>query len=143
MRLLLDRSLPAAAAVRLRAIGDDAVAAAERADLRALGIEALAARASRQGRVLVTRNVGDALAAAPAHGGPGTVLLSPERYPPTPLALDRMVRDLDAVANGGADPERLAREGVHWLDRPAGCPFWPSAGNGSPAPGAAGPGDAG
>lgn len=126
MRLLLDRGLPPAAAERLRAAGDDALAAGERPDLRELGIAALAARAAAEGRVLASRNIADGLPLARAGGGPGVVLLSPERYPPTPLALDRLVRDLDAAVAGGIDPERLAREGVHWLDAPPGCPFWPS-----------------
>jgi hypothetical protein len=64
--------------------------------------------------VLVSRNAGDVLPLARPGAGPGALLLSPERYPPTPLALERLVRDLDAAARAastGSGSRRRASTG--------------------------------
>lgn len=126
MRALVDRPLTAAIAERLRAGGIDAVWAGERADLAGLGDEELLARAGEEGRVLVTQNVGDHLPLAEAAAGrhPGVVMVSPVRYPRGPLGVDQVVLALDAYLSSG-DPEELAARGVHWLEPPPGCPFWP------------------
>jgi hypothetical protein len=130
MRALIDRPISARVARRLREGGTDAVSAGEREDLRGLDDEALFAAAGREGRVLVTQNLGDHLplarrAARDGAGHPGVIAASPIRYPRSPLVIDRLVLHLDALLSG-ADPEELARRGVTWLEAPPGCPFWPS-----------------
>jgi hypothetical protein len=130
VRALLDRPIAPVVAERLRAARVDAVSAADDAALAALDDEALFAHAGREGRVLVTQNVGDHLplaerAAREGAGHPGLIIASPVRYPRSPLVIDRLVRDLDAVLSGH-DPEELSRRAVHWLEAPPGCPFWPS-----------------
>jgi hypothetical protein len=131
MRLLLDRPLPEAVATRLRAVGHDVVAAAERPEL-ALDDAGLFRAAADEGRALVTGNVGDFLplaedALARGERHPGLVLAPPPRYPRTPLAVGRLVRDLDGLL-GSRAPEAGLDEGIAWLEPPPGCPFHPPAG---------------
>ncbi|MBV9098297.1 MAG: DUF5615 family PIN-like protein [Frankiaceae bacterium] len=59
MRLLLDEMLSPRIAKALRAEGHDVVAAAEEVALRGLADDLLLERATRDERVLVTRNVAD------------------------------------------------------------------------------------
>jgi len=130
VRALLDRPIAAVVSERLRRLGNDALSAADPA-LAALDDAELFAHAGRAGRVLVSQNVGDHLplaerAARQAPGRhPGLIVVSPVRYPRSPLVIDRLVRDLDAVLSGH-DPQELSRRAVHWLEAPPGCPFWPA-----------------
>ena len=131
MRALLDRPIAAVVAERLRGMGTDALSAADDPALAALGDAELFAHAGLVGRVLVSQNVGDHLPLAErearrgAGAHPGLIVVSPVRYPRSPLVIDRLVRDLDAVLSGH-DPRELSRRAVHWLEAPPGCPFWPS-----------------
>jgi hypothetical protein len=131
VRALLDRPIAAVVAERLRDVGTDALAAVDDPALAALDDEGLFAHAGRVGRVLVSQNLGDHLALAERTAGeepgrhPGLIVVSPVRYPRSLLVIDRLVRDLDAVLSGH-DPQELSRRGVHWLETPPGCPFWPS-----------------
>lgn len=130
MRVVVDRPIAAGVARRLRDLGHDAVAAVEEPALRGADDDALFGWAAAADRVLVTANVGDFLPLAEearvrGEAHPGVAFASPARYPRTPLAVDRLVLALDGLLAGGADPERLAERGVHWLQAPPGCPFWP------------------
>lgn len=124
---LLDRAIPAVVAERLRAMGDDVVAIGERPELIDLDAAELLDRTASEGRMLVSRNVCDSLPLVVGGAHPGAILLAADRYPPTPLALDRLVRDLDAFIAGG-DVAGLEQPRVEWLAPPLGCPFWPASG---------------
>jgi len=125
MRLLIDRAIAPVVATRLRGLRRDAVSVAELGPDAPSEDAAVLEFAAGEGRLLVTHNAADVLPLLAAREeGPGAILVSAVRYPRTPLCVDRVVRALDA-AHGDVPDEVLEHAGVHWLEPPAGCPFWP------------------
>ena len=116
MKLLLDEMIHPRAASELRALGHDAEAVAERADLRGEDDSVILAAADDEGRVVVTEDRRDfrRLARAAVSEGrpyPALVLLSPRAWRRgNRLAVDRLVRALDALLTSG-----VTVEGEHWL----------------------------
>lgn len=128
-RLLVDRALTPRIAERLRSHGRDVLHVGEIAGSAGLGVEEIWSLAAAQERVLASHNLGDLLILAGRsldgdERHPGMVVVSPVRYPRTPLCVDRVVRDLDA-AMGVDDPAAPSRPPVQWLEPAPGCPFWP------------------
>lgn len=113
MKAVLDEMLPPAIAEGLRARGHDVIAVSERADLRSLDDPAQLAAATREGRVIVTRDVADYLgldrdcrAATREHAG---IVLVTDRFAPD--AVGPLVKELDELLKGPAPYPSF----VHWL----------------------------
>ena len=124
MRVAIDRPYPASVAQRLRELHYDAVALAERPEVADREDAEIAGFLREEGRVLVTQNVADWLPLA--DGVPGLILVDRQRYPRTPLAVDRLLLSLDATIGALAGAGAAAGE-VRWLEPPTGCSFWPGA----------------
>jgi hypothetical protein len=112
-------------AQRLRELRYDAVALAERPEVADRDDVGISAFLREEGRALVTQNVADWLPLADRV--PGLILVDRQRYPRTPLAVDRLLLSLDATLGGLAGLDAVP-EGARWLEPPAGCAFWRGAG---------------
>lgn len=121
MKAALDRPYPIALARRLRELRYDVIALAERPETASWDDAAIASLLAGEGRALVAQNVGDWLPlAGRLHG---LILVDRDRYPRTPLAMDKLIFSLDGLLGGLTGAESLP-EDVRWLEPPAGCPFW-------------------
>jgi len=111
--LLLDEMYPPWLALRLREAGHDAVAVLDiEVGLAAKSDEDVLTWAGRNGRCVVTENVGDFARLAQqgfAHGG--LVFVSSRRFPRTASGLDRLAKALDAMLTAGEAP---AADAVIW-----------------------------
>lgn len=121
MRLLIDELYPPAIARQLRERGHDVIGVQEDAALRGLDDRTLFEEACRQGRAIVTENVGDFLALDAelrARGGtsPGLILTNNRTFPRgRPGVVGALVEALDALLSGRVE-QGLAGE-VIWLRR--------------------------
>ena len=119
MRLLFDEMLPLFVADELRGRGHDVAAVAEKDELRSISDAEMLAVARREGRAIVTANIGDfrQLASAEAVAGrsfPPLILLPARSWPRfNPRVSARLVTALDALLASGAEVE-----GEHWLQPP-------------------------
>ena len=105
-RLLLDEMYPPALAQQLRASGHDVVAVLDvEVGLATRTDEDVLAWAARNGRCVVTENVGDfARLAQQGFGHAGIVLVSSRRFPRTASGLQRLAKTLDGVLAAGDVP---------------------------------------
>lgn len=118
MRLLLDEMWPPFAAEALRRRGHDVAAVAHREELRAKTDDTIWAAALREGRVIVTADVGDfrsmvAAAALAGHPYPPLILTDSRVWlmgRSRTAASGRLVRALDVLLSSG-----VTIEAEHWL----------------------------
>ena len=96
MRLLPDEHLGSDIAEQLRLRGHDVVGVHERVDLRGAPDEALVEAATKEARVIVTRNIRDFVRihndlVGQGRGHPGILLVQGRRFPEGPGAIARLV----------------------------------------------------
>jgi predicted nuclease of predicted toxin-antitoxin system len=109
VKLLLDEMIGPGVAQALRDRGLDVVAVAERADLRALPDDAVLDFAREDGRIVVTRNIGDfarlhqqSLAEGRQHAG--IVMVSGEAFPQNRGFVGALVNALVTAAETSTRP---------------------------------------
>jgi hypothetical protein len=112
--LLLDEMYPPALAQQLRTSGHDVVAVLDvEVGLAARTDEDVLTWADRNGRCIVTENVGDfARLAQQGFRHSGLVLVSSRRFPRTANGLHRLATALEALLSAGELP---GRDGITWL----------------------------
>jgi hypothetical protein len=119
VKLVLDEHYTPKAAEQLRERGYGVVAVGEQGQLRALEDEDLLRWAQREGRILVTENVGDFMVIHNAflgrgelHGG--ILFTSPRKFPRRMAAIEHLVDVLTAFIEEETAADAL-QGGVAWL----------------------------
>lgn len=109
--LLLDEMLPASIAAKLTDAGFDVEAVVARPDFRGAADADLLEAATREGRVVVTGNIGDFVSLSNAWAGqgrihPGIVLVSSKTFPMARQRSVQIAAALLARCTSGRWPER-------------------------------------
>lgn len=116
MKLVLDETLSAAIAERLRERGYDVSAVQERSDLRGLADPDLFEHTQHEQRAIVTYNRDDFLALDReyrAHGRAhhGIIILNPRRFPQAAATTGLLITALEVLLSTGSPYPAF----VHWL----------------------------
>lgn len=114
-RFLLDEHLSPVIAEQLRAHSIDAEAVSARPDLRTLADPAILEAAATEGRILVTRNIGDfipldAIWAGAGRRHAGILCVATRRFPEDSALIGALVAALTEWADGGRDIS-----GTYWF----------------------------